>query len=100
MSIANIEVLSDEELYQWKVDNFDKKTESISCVFSKSVNAETIENTVANIDNIIDVKLIDTYDGPQIDDDFISLTFKVTALSKEDIENVKTLFTGFGGTIR
>lgn len=100
LSIANIEVLSDEELYQWKVDNFDKKTESISCVFSKSVNAETIENTVANIDNIIDVKLIDTYDGPQIDDDFISLTFKVTALSKEDIENVKTLFTGFGGTIR
>lgn len=100
LSIANIEVLSDEELYQWKVDNFDKKTESISCMFSKSVNAETIENTVANIDNIIDVKLIDTYDGPQIDDDFISLTFKVTALSKEDIENVKTLFTGFGGTIR
>ena len=53
-----------------------------------------------NIDNIINVKLIDTYNGPQIDDGSISLTFEVTALSKDDIENVKKLFTGFGGTIR
>ena len=78
----------------------DKKTESISCVFLKDVNVETIQNTVMNINNIIDIRLVDAYNGPQIDDDFISLTFEVTALSKEDIENVKKLFTGFGGIIR
>ncbi|MBQ8017975.1 MAG: prephenate dehydrogenase [Methanobrevibacter sp.] len=98
--IANIEVLSDEELYAWKIDNLDKKTESISCVFSKNVHVETIQNTVLNIDNIIDIKLTDAYNGPQIDNDSISLTFEITALSKEDIDNVKNLFTGFGGTIR
>ena len=100
LRIANIRVLLDDELYDWKVRNLDKKTESISCVFAKNVDAETIRNTSLNIGNIIDVKLTDTYNGPQIDDDHISLTFEVSALSKEDIENVKKLFTGFGGIIR
>lgn len=100
LRIANIEVLSDDELYQWKLENLDKKTESISCVFSKNVHVETIENTVMNIDNIIDIRLTDAYNGPQIDDDFISLTFEITALSRKDIANVKKLFTGFGGIIR
>lgn len=100
LRIANIRILLPNELYQWKVENLNTKTEFISCAFPKNVNAETIEDTVMNIDNIIDIKLTDAYAGPQIDDDKISLTFSVTALDKSDIENVKKLFTGFGGTIR
>ena len=100
LRIANIRILLKNEVYDWKVKNLNKKTESISCVFPKNVNIETIENTVLNIGNIISVKLTDAYDGPQIDNSHISLTFEVTALSKEDIENVKKLFTGFGGVIR
>jgi prephenate dehydrogenase len=100
LRIANIEVLSDDDLYQWKINNLDKKTESISCVFSKNVHVETIEKAVMKIDNIIDIRLTDAYNGPQIDEDSISLTFEVTALSKDAIENVRKLFTGFGGKIR
>jgi prephenate dehydrogenase len=100
LRIANIRILLDKELYQWKVENWIKKTESISCMFPKNVHVETIQNTVLNIDNILDIKLTDAYNGPQIDDDSISLTFEVTAFSKQDIENVKKLFTGFGGIIR
>ena len=100
LRIANIRILLRDELHDWKIKNLDKKTESISCVFPKNVDAETIQNTILNIDNIIDVKLTDAYNGPQIDDGFISLTFEIMALSKEDIENVKKLFTGFGGVIR
>ena len=100
LRIANIRILINNELYDWKVKNLNKKTESISCVFPKNVNSKVIEYTVLNMDNIIEIKLIDTYNGPQIDDDHISLTFTVTALYKEDIEKVRTLFTGFGGNIR
>lgn len=100
LRIANIRILINNELYDWKVKNLDKKTESISCVFPKNVNSKVIEDTVLNMDNIIEIKLIDTYNGPQIDDDHISLTFTVTALYKEDIEKVRALFTGFGGNIR
>ncbi|MFM5882945.1 MULTISPECIES: prephenate dehydrogenase [Methanobrevibacter] len=100
LRIANIEVLSDNELYEWKINNLDKKRESISCVFPKRVDAEVIQDTVMNIANIIDIKLTDTYNGPQISKNSISLTFEVIALSKEDIEKIKELFTGFGGVIR
>ena len=100
LRVANIEVLSEKGRYDWKIINFDNKVESISCVFSKNVNIEIIENTVKNIANIIDITLTDKYNGPQISDDSISLTFEVVALSKEDIEKVKELFTGFGGVIR
>ncbi len=100
LRISNIRILLDDELYQWKLENTDKKTELISCMFPKNVNAETIEKTALNIENIIDVKLTDAYNGPQIDENSISLTFKITAMSKEDIKKVKELFTGFGGIIR
>ena len=100
LRIANIRILLPEELHQWKVENSNHKTAFISCVFPKNVHVETIENTVLKMDNIIDIKLTDAYTGPQIDDKFISLTFEVTAITKDDIENVKNLFTGFGGVIR
>lgn len=100
MRIANIRILSKKELYDWKLNNLEKKTQSISCIFLKNVHVETIEKTVMNIENIIDIRLTDAYTGPQISDDYISLTFEVTALSNDDIEKVKKLFTGFGGTIR
>lgn len=100
LRIANIRILLPEELQLWKIENLKTKTSSISCVFPKNVNADIIQKTVLMHDNVLDVKLTDTYDGPQINDNFISLTFEITALNKEDIERVKELFTGFGGVIR
>jgi prephenate dehydrogenase len=100
LRISNIRILFNKELYQWKLDNWNKKTKSISCVFPRNVNVEVIEKAVMKIENIISIDLVDTYDGPQIDDGYISLTFKVTGLEKSDIDNFKELFTGFGGVIR
>lgn len=100
LRIANISILPPDELEEWKIENSNKITRSISCVFPKNVHVETIQNTVMKIDDIIDIRLTDAYTGPQIADKFISLTFEVTAIKKAAIENVKGLFTGFGGTIR
>ena len=100
LRIANIRILLPEELHQWKIENMKTKTESISCVFPKNVNVGIIQKTVLMHDNILNIKLTDTYNGPQIDDDSVSLTFEITALTKYDIDQVKVLFTGFGGIIR
>jgi len=100
LRIANIRILLPEELHQWKIENMKTKTESISCVFPKNVNIDIIQKTVLMHDNLLDIRLTDAYNGPQIDDNFISLTFTVTALTKDDIEQVKELFTGFGGVIQ
>ena len=94
------EIQRNERRVIQKEENLDKKTESISCVFPKNANSKVIEDTVRDMKNIIDIRLVDVYDGPQIDDDHISLTFEVTALYNEDIEKVIRLFTGFGGNIR
>lgn len=100
LRISNIRILLPDELYQWKLENIPKITKHISCVFPMNVHVETIQNTVMNIENIVDIHLNDAYTGPQIKDDFISLTFKVVALSRDAFDNVEKLFKGFGGTIR
>ena len=100
LRVANIEVLSDEELYQWKLDNIEWKKQSISCVFSESVIPNVIVETLEKVDEVIEVVLTDIYQGPQIDKGFKSLTFEVTALSNEAIQNVKSILTGFGGVLR
>ena len=100
LRIANIRIMLPEEVYEWKLENQNKITRSISCVFSKNVHVETIQNTVMKLDNIIDIHLIDAYNGPQIADGSISLTFEIVALEKDAIDNVEKLFTGFGGVIR
>ena len=100
MDIAHIEVLSDEELYQWKLNNTKWKKQSISCVFSENVNPNIIVETLERIEDILDVVLTDIYQGPQIKKGCESFTFEITALSKEAIEQVKTVLTGFGGVLR
>ncbi len=100
LRIANIRILLPEELHQWKIENLNRITKSISCVFPKNVHVETIQNTAMKMGDIIDIHLTDAYTGPQIAEDYISLTFEITSLEKEDIKNVEQLFTGFGGTIR
>jgi prephenate dehydrogenase len=100
LRIANIEVLSDEELYQWKLNNTKWKKQSISCVFSENVNPNIIVETLERIEDVLDVVLTDIYQGPQIKKGYESFTFEITALSKEAIEQAKTVLTGFGGVLR
>ncbi len=100
LRIANIRIMLPDELHQWKIENLKTVTKSISCVFPNNVNVGIIQKTVLMHDNILNIKLTDAYNGPQIDDDSVSLTFEITALTKDDIDQVKVLFTGFGGIIR
>ena len=100
LRIANIRIMLPDELHQWKIENLKTVTKSISCVFPKNVNVDIIQKTVLMHDNILNIKLTDAYNGPQIDDDSVSLTFEITSLTKDDIDRVKVLFTGFGGIIR
>ncbi len=100
LKLSNIEVLTHEELYNWKLNNYEHITQYISCEFNKRVNLEIILETIKNIENIISFEIVDIYTGPQIQDDHISITFKITSLYKEAIEKAKEILAGFGGVIR
>lgn len=100
MKIANVEVLNDEELFEWKMKLQKIYSQSFSCVFPRHCNRFVIKNTINQIKNVTEVKIIDVYDGPQIKEKFISLTFEVKALDFDAFDSTKELLEGFGGIIR
>ncbi|MBZ9570746.1 prephenate dehydrogenase [Methanobrevibacter sp. TMH8] len=101
LKIANIRILDDEDLLNWKLDNESIKTHSISCIFPKSSDKEIIKNAIKDvIYDIIDVKVTDVYTGHQIDDNSVSLTFEIQSFDKLTVLSVEKLLKGFGGIIR
>lgn len=100
LKIANVRILSEEEIFKWKTENQKIYTQSISCVFPKTSNSDVIIDTLLRLKNITDIKLKESYEGPQIKEENISYTFEVSGLSKESIDNTKSLIKGFGGIIR
>ena len=100
IKIANVEILSSEELFNWKLKNQKIYTQSISSVFPNNSNSEIIKDTLSRVKNITNVTITDTYTGPQINEDKISFTFEVNGLTKKDIEYCKDLLKAFGGIIR
>ncbi|MDR0900150.1 MAG: prephenate dehydrogenase, partial [Methanobrevibacter sp.] len=100
LKIANMEILDSDELLQWKKDNIPIKTHSISCVFPNSSNSNIIKNTVQLLDDVVNVKITDTYDGPQIEDNKVSFTFEIDSFDDSVFTNVESLLKGFGGIIR
>ena len=90
IKISNIEILDPEELFEWKVDNYEHVVKDIECCFNGNVNEEIIENTIASLDNIISVSAIK---------DNKCLRIKVESLSEDAIDEAEKLLIGFGGII-
>ena len=100
LKISNVEVLSEKELIQWKIKLQKNYSQSISCVFPLTADQYVIKDTINNIKDITNVKIIDVYTGPQIQEGFTSFTFKIEALNNAAFESTKNILKGFGGVIR
>lgn len=100
LKLSNIKILTEEELYKWKLENYKHITRTISYEFNKRVNLEIILETINNIKNIISIAVIDIHTDSEMKDDHISITFKISALYEEAIEKSEEILTGFGGIIR
>ncbi len=100
LKIANVKILTEEEIFKWKVNNQKIYKQSISCVFSEHSDKELIKETLNNVLNITNVELIDIYNGPQIEENHINYTYEISGLNNEAIEKCKHIIQGFGGIIR
>ena len=100
LKISNIKKLNDKELYEWKINNNKIYTRDISAVFNKKSSPHIIKDTLKRNKEIIDVIIIDIYDGEPIKENEISYTFKIISLSEESIEDCINILKGFGGTTR
>lgn len=100
LKISNVELLSEEELYQWKLNNNKIFTRDISAIFNRKSNPHVIKDTLITFEDIIDVIIIDIYKGEPIKENQISYTFKIISLSEEAIERCISTLVGFGGISR
>lgn len=100
LKIANIEVLDSSKLWNWKIKNLESRKFDISAVFPSSSNADVIASALEKVEGVISVKVMDIYQGPSIDPDMISITFRIKVLDISRIKEVQDLIKGFGSKIR
>ena len=100
LKISNVEILSDEELYQWKINNQKIHKRDISAIFNRKSSPHVIKDTLKRVEDIIGVEIIDIYKGEPIKENQISYTFKILSLSEDSIEECINVLKGFGGITR
>ena len=94
--ISHIDVLNENELQKWKNKTLNKTVENIHCIMPENIDAEIIKKTVINTTEIAEIEVIEDVKINNSTD----ITFKVTAVSQNDIDKVKKLLKGFGGIIK
>lgn len=100
LKLSNVEVLSEQSLYRWKIENYPKKSYDISAIFPENCNPEVIVDTIDGLMGVVSASLIDIYSGKQIESGKISITIKYEVISPETRFDVENLLIGFGGIIR
>lgn len=101
LKIANIKILDDNDLLNWKMRNQTTKKHSVSCIFPKNSNPDIIIETIKkSVDDIINIKVADIYTGHQISKGNISITLEIVTFDRSTFESVKNILEGFGGIIR
>ena len=98
--LSNVDIMSEDEIFEWKKDNLTLEHLNLSVVFPSKSDEKHLIEMFKNIEPVIDVEIIDVYNGEQIDESKTSYTFHYTLFNKEDQEYVEEFIEGIGGTIR
>ncbi|WP_296857069.1 prephenate dehydrogenase [uncultured Methanobrevibacter sp.] len=93
--ISHIDVLDENELQKWKNKTLNKTVENIRCILPENIDTEIIKKTVMKTTEIAEIEVIEDVKINNSTD----ITFKVTAVSQNDIDKVKKLLKGFGAII-
>ena len=93
--ISHIDVLDENELQKWKNNTLNKTVENIRCILPENIDTEIIKKTVMKTTEIAEIEVIEDVKINNSTD----ITFKVTAVSQNDIDKVKKLLKGFGAII-
>jgi prephenate dehydrogenase len=100
LKLSNVEVLNNEDLYKWKLENYIKKSLDISSIFPESCDPKVITDTIKKLDGVVDAEVIDTYIGNQIPKGNISVTIRYNFIDEMAGKEVERLLKGFGILIR
>jgi prephenate dehydrogenase len=100
LKTANVEVLTATEVWEHKLETLERRKYDVSAIFPDNCNAEIIASAIGNINGIIQTDVMDIYQGPQIDSEKVSITFRFEVLKPKLVIEVENLLKGFGATIR
>ncbi len=100
LKLSNVEVLTPEELQNWKIDNLTLKTFDVSVMFPENSKPHLIANNIEKIDGVVESKVIDIYQGEQIPEGWLSITFTYHVIDSKLRAEVEALLITFGGKIR
>lgn len=100
LKLSNVEVLNNEELLQWKLENYTKISYDISGIFPEGCNPDIIANTVNNLEDVVDAEVMDIYQGNQIPHGHVSVTIRYSIINENASTAVEKLLKGFGSQIR
>lgn len=100
LKITNIEILTKEELFEWKKNNLTLHQFDVSVMFPIISNENTLLDMFNKIDQVVSVKIKEVYVGPQVLDNFKSITFQYSTFNKNDNKIVENYLQGIGGIIR
>ena len=98
--LSNVDIMSENEVFEWKKDNLQLENFNLSVLLPSKCDKKYLLEMFRNIEPVIDVEIIDVYNGEQIDDSQTSYTFHYTVFEREDKQYVEEFIEGIGGTIR
>ncbi len=100
LKISNVEILSDKEIYRWKIENYTRKSFDVSAVFPENFSPDVVINTIKSLNGVVNASVVDLYQGDQIPSGKTSITIKYEVINPEARFDVENLLKGFGGVIR
>ncbi|ADZ10282.1 Prephenate dehydrogenase [Methanobacterium lacus] len=100
LKLSNVEILTDKELKDWKINNYPLRSYDVSAVFPESADPEVVVATVQGLEGVVDAEVMDTYSGSQIPEGSISITLRYLVFDDDAVLEVEKLLKGFGCQIR
>jgi len=100
LKVSNIQVLSREELWDWKVKNLPRRCYDISAMFPEGCDPKVIKGVIEGLDGVVKASVVDIYKGDQIPLGMVSVTFRFEVIDQGVYDKVKGLLESFGAVIR
>ncbi len=96
LKISNIDILSAEEVFEWKKNNLKLEEFNLTIELPSNCNQKYLVRMFKNMAPIIDAEISKT---EKINDNVSNFTFKYTTFNKEDKNYVEEFIEGIGGKI-
>ena len=89
VNIANISLMEEKELEEWKRENLKRYFNDISVLFKEYVDEKIILKLLRGM---FDVDILDVYQGEGIERGFKSITFRIYSYKREELSKLKERF--------